>query len=151
MKRALCIATVLFMAVAAHAAEKTEGGGKTKLSPLLPAGAQPEAVVILKKNEQGQMAPGVFGKLRTITIERDGQQVEQPDALAQGNIVIIRDIDDTMAKGLRIVNGTAQVGGAYIANANHELEYLGQVDLTKENKQLAKEFGIHGEKVKKAK
>ncbi|MBP1687281.1 MAG: hypothetical protein H6Q33_3424 [Deltaproteobacteria bacterium] len=151
MKRALCIATVLFVAVAAHAADKKEGGGKTALSPLLPAGAQPEAVVILKKNDQGQMAPGVFGKLHNITIEKDGQQVEQPDALAQGNIVIIRDIDDVMAKSLRIVNGTVQVGGAYIANANHELEYLGQVDLTKENKQLAKEFGIRGERVKKAK
>ncbi len=151
MKRALCIATMLFVAVAAHAADKKEGGGKTTRSPLLPADAQPEAVVILKKNEQGQMAPGVFGKLRTIKVERDGQEVEQPDALAQGNIVIIRDIDDAMAKSLHVVNGTAQVGGAYIANANHELEYLGQVDLTKENKQLAKEFGIHGEKVKKAK
>ncbi|MFN8628488.1 MAG: hypothetical protein U0587_21275 [Candidatus Binatia bacterium] len=151
MKRALCIATILFVAVAAQAADKKEAGGKTTLSPLLPEGAKPEAVVILKKNEQGQMAPSVFGKLRTITVEKDGQQVEQPDALAQGNIVIIRDIDDAMAKSLHVVNGTAQVGGAYIANADHELEYLGQVDLAKENKQLAKEFGIHGKIVTKKK
>ena len=152
MKRALCsLAMVLSLVVAAHAAEKKEGGGKTTLSPLLPAGEHPEAVVILKKNEQGAMAPGVFGELRTITIEKDGQQVEQPDALATGTIMIIRDIDEATAKSLRVTNGTAQVGGAYIAREGHVLEYLGQVDLSKDNTKLAKEFGIRAKKVKKSK
>lgn len=151
MRRALYgMAMVLSLTVAAQAAEK-KGGQKedTKLSSLLPQGEHPESVLVLQKNDQGALAPVLLGKMHTSTVEENGQQVEKPDPLAPGAILIIRDIDEPTAKGLKVTNGTPQVGGAYIARQNHELEYLGQVDLSKPNAKLAKEFGVHGQMVKK--
>jgi hypothetical protein len=154
MRRALCgMVMVLSLTVAAQAAEKKaapKGESKTTLSPLLPAGEQPDSVLVLQKNDQGALAPVLLGKMHTATVEENGQQVEKPEPLAPGVILIIRDIDEPTAKSLRVTNGTAQAGGAYIVRQNRELEYLGQVDLSKKNLKLAKEFGIHGEtKVKK--
>lgn len=150
MKRALCsMAIVLSLTVAAHAAEKKAAAKKaseTTLSTLLPAGEHPDSVLILQKNDQGAMAPVLLGKMHTATVEENGQQIEKPDPLAPGCILIIRDVDEQTAKGLKVTNGTAQAGGAYIARQNHELEYLGQVDLSKKNAKLAKEFGVRGEK-----
>ena len=88
------------------------------------------------------MAPVLLGQLHTVPVEEEGQEVEKPDPLRPGNILIIRDLDEAVTKDLKVTNGTAQVGGAYIARENHELEYLGQVDLNKRNKRLALEFGI---------
>ena len=113
-----------------------------EVSPLLPAGEEPEAVVVLQKNAEGVMSPVLLGQLHAAPAGEEGQNAEQPDPLRPGNILIIRDLDEQLTKDLKISNGTAQVGGAYIARANHELEYLGQVDLNKRNKRLALEFGI---------
>lgn len=114
-------------------------------SNLLPSGAQPEAVIVLQRNEQGDMAPVLMGKLRTVPVDEGGEQVEKPDALYPGNIVIVRDLDEQMVNDLKVANGALQVAGAYISREDHELEYLGQVDLNKRNKRLAVEFGIQGE------
>jgi uncharacterized membrane protein YeaQ/YmgE (transglycosylase-associated protein family) len=114
-------------------------------SNLLPSGAEPEAVIVLQKNEQGDMAPVLMGKLRAVPVDEGGEQVEKPDPLSPGNIIIVRDLDDQIVKDLKVTNGALQVAGAYISRENHELEYLGQVDLNKRNKRLAVEFGIQGE------
>lgn len=111
-------------------------------STLLPPGEEPEAVVILQKNDDGVMAPVLLGQLRSVPIEEEGQPAEKPDPLRPGNILIVRDLDEQVAKDLKVTNGSLQVAGAYIARAQHELEYLGQVDLNKRNKRLALEFGI---------
>jgi uncharacterized membrane protein YeaQ/YmgE (transglycosylase-associated protein family) len=124
------------------APERTPAVAVVEQSPLLPAGEEPEAVVVVQKNADGVMAPVLLGQLHTVPVEEEGQEVEKPDPLRPGNILIIRDLDEQLAKALKVSNGTAQVGGAYIARANHELEYLGQVDLNKRNKRLALEFGI---------
>jgi hypothetical protein len=143
MKRALCIATLLFMMVAAYAEEKKAA---------LPPGEHPDSVLVVQKNKQGAMAPVILGKMHTAKVEQDGQQVEKPDPLCPGCIVIVRDLDEVTAKGLRVVDGSeVQVGGAYIARENHELEYLGQVDLSKNNVKLAKDFGIGGQTKAKGK
>ena len=151
MRWALCgMAILLSLTVTAQAKGKKDSSKQgTKISSLLPAGEHPDSVLVLEKNDQGQLAPVLLGKMHTTTTEENGQKVEKPDPLAPGAILIIRDIDDATAKGLKVTNGTAQVGGAYIARQNHELEYLGQVDLNKPNNKLAKEFGIHGKMVKK--
>ena len=149
MRRAFCtMLIVLSLAAAAPAAEKKaapKGESKTTLSPLLPAGEQPDSVLILQKNDQGVLAPVLLGKMHTMMVEADGQQVEKQDPLGPGVILIIRDIDDAFAKSLRVSNGTVQIGGAYIQRPTRELEYLGQVDLSKKNAKLAKEFGLRGE------
>jgi len=150
MRRAFCtMLIVLSLAVTAQAAEKKaapKGESKTTLSPLLPAGEQPDSVLILQKNDQGVLAPVLLGKMHTMMVEEeDGQQVEKQDPLGPGVILIIRDIDEAFAKSLRVSNGTVQVGGAYIQRPTRELEYLGQVDLSKKNAKLAKEFGVRGE------
>ena len=149
MRRAFCtMLIVLSLAAVAPAAEKKaapKGESKTTLSPLLPAGEQPDSVLILQKNDQGVLAPVLLGKMHTMMVEEDGQQVEKQDPLGPGVILIIRDIDDAFAKSLRVSNGTVQIGGAYIQRPTRELEYLGQVDLSKKNAKLAKEFGVRGE------
>jgi hypothetical protein len=137
------MATLLFMTVAAHAEEKKAA---------LPLGEHPDSVLVVQKNAQGAMAPVLLGKMHTATVEQDGQQVQKPDPLCPGCMVIVRDLDEVTANGLRVVDGSqVQVGGAYIARETHELEYLGQVDLSKNNVKLAKEFGIRGQTKAKGK
>ncbi|MFN8628719.1 MAG: GlsB/YeaQ/YmgE family stress response membrane protein [Candidatus Binatia bacterium] len=124
------------------APQRTPPVAVVERSSLLPAGAEPEAVVVLQKDAEGAMAPVLLGQLHAVPAGADGQETEKLDPLRPGNILIIRDLDEQLTKDLKISNGSAQVGGAYIARANHELEYLGQVDLSKRNKRLALEFGI---------
>jgi len=116
-----------------------------KKKAALPAGEHPDSVLILQKNAQGVMAPVLLGKMHTTTVEKEGQEVKKPDPLAPGCLLIVRDLDEQTEKSLHTTDGSpVQVGGAYIARENHELEYLGQVNLSKKNQKLAKEFGIHG-------
>jgi hypothetical protein len=138
MKRALCIATLLCMTVAAHAQVKKAA---------LPPGEHPDSLLILQKSKEGVMAPVLLGKMHKTTVDQEGKEVEKPDPLAPGCLLVIRDLDEQTAKSLRTTDGSpVQVGGAYIARQNHELEYLGQVNLKMKNQKLAKQFGIHGTK-----
>ncbi len=153
MRPAMCsMLVVLSLTVAVQAAHKKAAPkreAKVTVSPLLPPGEQPDSVVIIEKNDQGAMAWAIMGKPHTVSVEENGQQVQKPDYLAPGVVVIIRDLDERTAENLSVRNGEPQVGGAYIARQEHELEYLGQVDLTKANARLAQEFGIRGQTKKK--
>ncbi len=128
-------AVILFaLALPAHAGEKPTS---------LPAGEKAESVVILDGGNTK-----ILGTVHYTQVEEGGQQVQKPDPWAPGTVMIIRQIDDATAKGLKVSNGTAQVGGAYVVRENRQLEYLGQVDLSKTNQELAKQFGLHGRMVK---
>lgn len=134
MRWIVTAAILLCLTLSAHAAEK-----KTSL----PRGEKADSVVIL---DGGQTK--VLGTVHYTQVEEGGQQVQKPDPWALGTVMIIRQLDDQTAKGLKVTNGTAQVGGAYAVRQNRELEYLGQVDLSKTNQELAQQFGLHGKMVK---
>ena len=108
----------------------------------LPAGEKTDSVLILDGTNTK-----VLGKVHYKQVEEGGHQVQKPDPWAPGTVMIIRQLDEATAKGLTVTNGTAQVGGAYVVRDNRQLEYLGQVDLSKTNQALAKQFGLHGKTV----
>lgn len=134
MRWTVTAAVLLGLAMSVHAAEK-----KTSL----PAGEKAESVLILDGSNTK-----ILGKVQYTQVEEGGQQVQKPDPWVPGTVMIIRQLDEATAKGLKVINGTAQVGGAYVVRENRQLEYLGQVDLSKPNQVLAKQFGLHGKMVK---
>ena len=140
MKRTVAITILLSLmgsAMSAHADEKKAA---------LPAGEKAQSVLILDGNNTKML-----GKVQYAEVEEGGQKVQKPDPWAPGTVMIIRQIDEPTAKQLKVTNGTAQVGGAYVIRANHQLEYLGQIDLSKSNQALAKQFGLKPEKKARSK
>jgi len=137
MRWALTAAILLSLTVSVHADEKKAS---------LPLGEKADSVLILDGNNTKML-----GKVQYSEVEEGGQKVKKPDPWALGTVMIIRQIDEPTAKQLKVTNGTAQAGGAYIVRENHQLEYLGQVDLKKSNQALAKEFGVKGEKKARSK
>ncbi len=132
MKRFAAVALVLWMTCSAYAEDKKAA---------LPPGESPEAVLILAGPNTK-----LLGKVEYTQAEQGGQQVRQPDPWVPGNVMIIREIDEKTAQGLKVTNGSPEVGGAYRIRENHQLEYLGKVDLQKTDKALAKQFGVKPEK-----
>lgn len=132
MKWVAVVALALSVTFSAYAEDKKAS---------LPPGESAPAVLILAGPNTK-----LVGKVQYTQVEEGGQQVQKPDPWVPGNVMIIREIDDKTAKGLKVVNGTAEVGGAYRMQPNHELEYLGRVDLKKTDKALAKQFGVKPEK-----
>ncbi len=137
MKRLALVALVLSMTFSAYAEDKMAA---------LPPGESAAGVLILAGPNTK-----LLGKVQYTQVEEGGQQVQKPDPWVPGNVMIIREIDEPTAKALKVANGTPEVGGAYRIHENHQLEYLGKVDLKKTDKALAKQFGVKPEKKAKSK
>ncbi len=134
MRWVATIAILLCLTLSAYAAEK-----KTSLPP----GEKADSVVVLDGANTK-----ILGTVHYTQVEEGGQRVQKPEPWALGTVMIIRQLDEPTAKELKVTNGTAQVGGAYVVRNNRQLEYLGQVDLSKTNQELAKQLGLKGKMVR---
>ncbi len=131
MKRFAVIVLALSVTFSAYAEDK--------MASLPPGESAPGVLILAGPNTK------LLGKVQYMQAEEGGQQVQKPDPWVPGNVIIIREIDEQTAKALKVVNGSPEVGGAYRIHENHQLEYLGKVDLKKTDKALAKQFGVKPE------